>query len=86
MEIMHTSSRNHEKVKIMTNACTNVLCEVIAGAGGCGGAAPPQRQKVEHGLCSATLDLAMCLTFFLAVLVTFFLALSLSQAPSVKKR
>ena len=33
--------KKHDKVTIMTNACANVLCEVIGVCGGAKGAAPP---------------------------------------------
>ena len=62
MEIMNTNSKNHQKGNIMTNACANVLCEVIA-RGELRGANPPPTakpgQRLEHWFSSAALDLAM---------------------------
>ena len=61
MEIMNTSSKNHDTGNLMTNACANLLCEVIVG-GGAGGIDPPTAkpgQRLEHGLSSDALDLAV---------------------------
>ena len=49
MEIMNTNSKNHQKGNIITNACANVLCEVIAPERIAGGEPSPQLQNLDKG-------------------------------------